>query len=151
MIWPDGWIGKAVKKNASLDADRYQALGGKMDYFDLRELQDVITGDVPWARFDKHFKTKEALNAKFDQLAELRNGIRHSRAVSEIVRKEGEAAILWFDQVLGVDRGGWTRGVGGYSRRRHRRLAIVRLRHCEGRRRPMDHEFEKPQSLYRSF
>jgi hypothetical protein len=47
MIWPDGWIGKAVKKNASLDADRYQALGGKMEYFDLRELQDVITSLWP--------------------------------------------------------------------------------------------------------
>ena len=39
--------------------------------------------------------------AKFDQLAELRNGIRHSRAVGEVVRKEGEAAILWFGRVLG--------------------------------------------------
>jgi len=40
------------------------------------------------------------LNIKFDQLAELRNAIRHSRAVDEIKRKEGEAAILWFDKVL---------------------------------------------------
>jgi hypothetical protein len=50
--------------------------------------------------FEPRFSTKESLVAKFDQLAELRNGIRHSRAVSEIVRKEGEAAILWFGQVL---------------------------------------------------
>ena len=35
------------------------------------------------------------------QLAELRNGIRHSRTVDEVTRKEGEAAILWFKQVLG--------------------------------------------------
>ena len=37
---------------------------------------------------------------QFDQLAELRNGIRHSRAVTDITRKEGEAAILWFNQLL---------------------------------------------------
>ena len=50
--------------------------------------------------FETRFKNKEALVAKFDQLAELRNGIRHSRQVDEIRRKEGEAAILWFGKVL---------------------------------------------------
>ena len=27
--------------------------------------------------------------------------IRHSRTVDEVTRKEGEAAILWFEKVLG--------------------------------------------------
>ena len=54
----------------------------------------------PFKRLDSDFGTKEALNVKFDQLAELRNGIRHSRAISEVIRKEGEAAIVWFKQVL---------------------------------------------------
>ena len=31
---------------------------------------------------------------------ELCNGIRHSRSVDEVTRKEGEAAILWFWEVL---------------------------------------------------
>ena len=35
-----------------------------------------------------------------NQLAELRNSIRHSRSVDEITEKEGEAAILWFKKVL---------------------------------------------------
>jgi hypothetical protein len=87
-------------KNAALDGDRYKTLSGKLEYFDLRELQDTISGKGPWTQFEPRFGTKEALNIKFDQLAELRNGIRHSRAVSEVVRKEGEAAIIWFRQVL---------------------------------------------------
>jgi hypothetical protein len=96
----DERIARATKKNASLDADKFQTLSGKLEYFDLRELQDTITGKTPWSLFESRFGTKEALAAKFDQLAELRNGIRHSRAVSEIIRMEGEAAILWFKQVL---------------------------------------------------
>lgn len=56
--------------------------------------------ETPWLKFEARFGTKEALIAKFDQLAELRNCIRHSRTVSEIVKKEGEAAILWFKEVL---------------------------------------------------
>jgi hypothetical protein len=85
------------QRKGTLDADRYQALGGT---FDLRDLQKAITSASLWPKFESRFSTKEALNAKFDQLAELRNGIRHSRAVSAVVRKEGEAAILWFEKVL---------------------------------------------------
>jgi hypothetical protein len=96
----DERIARATKKNAALDAERYDKLAGKLEYFDLRELQDTITGKPVWPKFEARFGTKEALAAKLDQLAELRNGIRHSRAVSEIVRMEGEAAILWFKQVL---------------------------------------------------
>jgi hypothetical protein len=96
----DERVSRAVKKNAALDADRYQTLAGRLEYFDLRELQDTITGKTPWPAFEARFGTKEAFAGKIDQLAELRNGIRHSRAVDEIVRMEGEAAILWFTQVL---------------------------------------------------
>jgi hypothetical protein len=53
-----------------------------------------------WSHFETRFSNKETLNSKFGQLAELRNGIRHSRTVDDVTRMEGEAAILWFDQVL---------------------------------------------------
>ena len=37
---------------------------------------------------------------KFNQVSELRNAIRHSRTASEITRKEGEAALIWFKQTI---------------------------------------------------
>jgi hypothetical protein len=37
------------------------------------------------------FVVKETLNTRFTQLAELRNAIRHSRKVSDIAVKDGEA------------------------------------------------------------
>ena len=94
-------ISRALKKNASMDAGRYTSLAGMLEYFDLREIQDTIVTKSLWSRFEPTFANKESLAAKFDQLAELRNGIRHSRSVSEVTRMEGEAAILWFNQVLG--------------------------------------------------
>lgn len=96
----DERIQRALRKNAALDAENYQTLYGKLEYFDLRELQELITSKSLWVVFEIRFVNKPMLNTKFDQLAELRNGIRHSRTVSDIVRKEGEAAILWFEQVL---------------------------------------------------
>jgi hypothetical protein len=91
----------AARKNAALDSARYESLTGKLEFADLRELEGTITNKALWPRFEARFVSKETLAKRFGQLAELRNGIRHSRSVDEITRKEGEAAILWFQQVDG--------------------------------------------------
>ncbi|MCO5195717.1 MAG: hypothetical protein M9930_20850, partial [Anaerolineae bacterium] len=96
----DERIQRAMRKNAALDAEYYQTLAGKLEFFDLRELQDTIVSKALWPIFETRFSNKVALVTKFDQLAELRNCIRHSRKVDKITQKEGEAAILWFEQVL---------------------------------------------------
>jgi hypothetical protein len=62
--------------------------------------QTELTVHITLSIFQEHFATKEVLLAKFGQLAELRNTIRHSRTADEITRKEGEAAILWFGAIL---------------------------------------------------
>jgi hypothetical protein len=92
----------AAKKNPALDANQYAGLAGKLEYADMRELQDVVASKALAQAFQSRFPNKEALVKRFDQLAELRNGIRHSRTVDEVTRKEGEAALLWFKQVLGA-------------------------------------------------
>jgi hypothetical protein len=96
----DERIARAVKKNAALDADRYKHSLASW----LRELQDAIDGKEPWAQFEPRFGAKEALNVKFDQLAELRHGIRHSRAVSEVIRKEVKRRSFGSKQVLQIMR-----------------------------------------------
>ena len=90
----------AARKNPALDVGRYGTLAGKLEYADLRELQDTITNRVLSPLFRNSFVNKEVLAKRFDQLAELRNGIRHSRSVDEVTRKEGEAALLWFTRAL---------------------------------------------------
>ena len=93
---------RARKKNPAFDTDHYQGLIGKLEFCDLRELQDVITNKTTWPKFESCFMNKETLMRRFDQLAELRNSIRHSRKVDEITRSDGDAAIRWFQEVLVV-------------------------------------------------
>jgi hypothetical protein len=90
----------ANRKNPALDHDHYQLLAGKLEYCDLRDLEDTIVTKSLWPDFEARFGTKEMLAGRFRQLAELRNGIRHVRTVDEVTRKDGEAAILWFQGVL---------------------------------------------------
>lgn len=94
-------VQQATKKNAALDADFYQTVAGKLEFCDMGDLKTTITDVTLWPRFESRFFDLETTSGKFNQLAELRNGIRHSRSVNDITRKEGEAAILWFEQVLG--------------------------------------------------
>ena len=95
-------IHAASKKNPALDGERYATLSGKLDYADLRELEDIVKNKALRPRFDELFPNRETLVKHFDQLADLRNGIRHSRAVDELTQKQGEASILWFRKVLQV-------------------------------------------------
>lgn len=90
-------VAKSAKRNPALDEKYYNKLKGKLEFFDLRDLQDTITNNSLWERFSSVFNNKEMLNNKFTQLSELRNSIRHSRSVDEITKKEGEAAIMWFE------------------------------------------------------
>ena len=90
----------ASKKGPGLDANLYETLKGKLEYADLRDLQDTIMNKALTPMFQSWLTNKEMFVKRFDQLAELRNGIRHSRTVNEVTRKEGEAALVWFQQVL---------------------------------------------------
>ena len=96
----DERIDKHLKKHPGTDPTYYATLTGALEYADLREIEGVMVRGATAAYFADRFPHKEGLIAKFSQLAELRNGIRHSRATSEVVRKEGEASILWFDTAL---------------------------------------------------
>jgi hypothetical protein len=99
----DERIQVALRKNPALDADHLRSVEGQLEFFDLREIQDTITSKALWPLFADRFSTKELLDARFGQLAELRNGIRHSRTVDEVARKDGEAALLWFQRVFQSD------------------------------------------------
>jgi len=93
---------KAARKNPALNLNEYSSLNRLLEFADMRELQDIIVSKPLWSRFEKRFLTKEVVSGRFDQIAELRNNIRHSRKTTGIVQKDGEAAILWFKGVLAI-------------------------------------------------
>ncbi len=90
----------SARTKPAVDHQIPQDISGVLEYCDLRDLQDIITGKGSWPLFLGKFGTKEALSGRFNQLAALRNSVRHSRSVDEITRKDGEAALLWFHQAL---------------------------------------------------
>lgn len=90
----------AAKKDPGFDAAYYQTPKGMLEYFDLMHCMDVMVSKPYWPAFEGRFKSKEALMLRFRQLGELRNRIRHSRTASDIVKTDGKAAIMWFQEVM---------------------------------------------------
>lgn len=93
-------ITAAARKNPTMDDAHYATLAGILEYADLRELEDAISSKTNWSGFAELFRTKEQLANRFNQLAGLRNAIRHSRVVDEVTRMDGEAALTWFGGVI---------------------------------------------------
>ncbi len=90
----------AARKHPARPIDGTQSLADQLQYLDLRDLQELLTARATWERFEPIFRNKDMLNVRFTQLAELRNAIRHSREITEVMTKDGEAALLWFEQAL---------------------------------------------------
>lgn len=89
-----------ARKSPGFDANEHDTLAGLLQYCDIRELQDTISNKTLWPLFQPWFLNKETLAMRFGQAATLRNAIRHSRAADEVARKDGEAALGWFDQAI---------------------------------------------------
>ena len=93
-------ISAAVRKNPAVPNRDVESLAGRLQYFDLRELQDLIVSAALWPKFESTFGSKQVLETRCGQMAELRNVVRHTRTLDEVTRKDGEAALTWFAQVL---------------------------------------------------
>lgn len=93
-------IDRVLNKQPGLDPKELDRLGGKLEYADLGDLQEVIIAKSLWPQFKSTFSTPQQVQQSFAHIGELRNAIRHSRKASDVIKKYGEAAVLWFEQAL---------------------------------------------------
>lgn len=93
-------IDSDVKKKPGVSAEDYLDLSKRIEFFDLREYEETIVSKGNWNLFIDVFKDKTNLGNRFNQLGTLRNGIRHSRSISEVEQLDGEAAIKWFKATM---------------------------------------------------
>lgn len=100
LVKIDERVKSELRKNPALDAVHIKTIAAKLEFADLRDVEEVLYGTSLWPVFEAWFGTKPGLIHRFNQLAALRNGIRHSRTVTEVTRKDGEAAIHWFEEIL---------------------------------------------------
>ena len=96
-------INRERKRNPNLVETNIEDAGYWMQFSDLQELQRLSTLKEHWPKFENIFKVNTVkLTSEFNDMANLRNALRHSREVDTITRMKGEASLLWFKQQLSI-------------------------------------------------
>ncbi|MEL6672058.1 MAG: DUF262 domain-containing protein [Bacteroidota bacterium] len=88
------------KKMPALSEEEFKVFRNQLNYMTLGEYQSVICNKKTWTYFEEVFKSKPFFQKYFNQLTTLRNKIAHPNEIDEVILKDGEAAIHWFENAL---------------------------------------------------
>lgn len=89
-----------LKNHPSEEQDAYKSLPQILKFFDMSEYCELFVSKSNWLYFEPYFGNKAALQNRFTQLQNLRNTLAHNRDLTDVIIKDGEAAILWFSSTL---------------------------------------------------
>lgn len=90
------------KRNPALVEENIELPAYWLQFLDLQELLQIISSKIHWGVFENQFGSKEKLNIEFNDMANLRNALRHSRELDKITKMKGEASIMWLQQQLKI-------------------------------------------------
>lgn len=96
----DRRIEQDIQNNPTINRSILDTVTGRLAYVDLRGLEQIIVNKTLWSLFSELFGTKESVANRFQQIAPLRNADAHLRDISDLVRSDAEAAVIWFHGVL---------------------------------------------------
>lgn len=70
----------------------------RMTFLDIMDYCKIILSN--WNIFGKHFGSKGEVEKHMIALKNYRNQIKHSRDLNEVDKRNGEAAVLWLENIL---------------------------------------------------
>ena len=99
----EGRIRDAAAKDPNLDGDDFRGPRPRLDYCNVMDYQTIIEKGDNWPFFEPTFRKKHELQRYLTSFSEYRNAVMHNRPMTELVQKNGEAALIWFAAVLSQD------------------------------------------------
>lgn len=97
-------IGEALAKFPDLKKEEFRSHRRKLDYCNVMDYFTIMSTGANWPAFQPIFRKKDQLQRYMSGLNEYRNVVMHSRQMSELTEKNGEAALIWFETVLSADQ-----------------------------------------------
>ena len=95
-----GRMDKYLKDYPSDSEADCSTLQRQLQFFDISEYCELISSKENWPYFEPYFGHKSSLQNRFSQLQNLRNTLVHNRDLTDVIIKDGEAAMIWFSGVL---------------------------------------------------
>jgi hypothetical protein len=97
-------IGEALARYPDLKMDEFRSHRRKLDYCNVMDYFTIMGNGANWPVFQPVFRKKDDLQRYMSGMNEYRNAVMHSRDMTELVEKNGEAALIWFETVLSADQ-----------------------------------------------
>ena len=85
-------------KSHPYDIEKLSSSEAKLAFLDIMDYEKVIATN--WILFASVFQSRGELTKHFLALKNYRNSIKHNREMNVVEKKNGEAAVLWFDAIL---------------------------------------------------
>lgn len=89
-----------LRKNPGEEKENPLSLRTILNYLTLSDYKDILISKVNWSNFEDIYETKGNIMNRYTQLGTLRNKLRHDNELTTVERKDGEAAIEWFNKCL---------------------------------------------------
>lgn len=89
-----------LRKNPGEIRENPLSLRTVLNYLTLSEYKDILTSRTNWNYFESIYETKGNVMNRYTQLGTMRNKLRHDNELTIVERKDGEAAIEWFNKCL---------------------------------------------------
>lgn len=89
-----------LRKNPGEEREKPMSLRLVLNYLTLSEYKDILISKSNWSYFQDIFGTSGNVLNRYTQLGTMRNKLRHDNALTLVERKDGEAAIEWFNKSL---------------------------------------------------
>jgi hypothetical protein len=89
-----------LRKNPGEEREEPPSLRLVLNNLSLSEYKDILITGANWNFFEEIFIAKGNVTNRYTQLGTMRNKIRHDNILTTVERKDGEAAIEWFNRCL---------------------------------------------------
>ncbi len=89
---------KDIIKRHPYGLEEYDRDDVKIQFLDIMDYNKILVSN--WDVFGTILGSKQESEKHFIALKHYRNAVMHGRALNEIDRRTGEAAVLWFENVL---------------------------------------------------
>ena len=83
------------------DTEKYLSSESRLNFVDIMDYEKIISSN--WSIFRDTFQSRGELSKHFLALKNYRNAIKHNRPMNPVEKRNGEAAVLWFEGILFAD------------------------------------------------
>jgi hypothetical protein len=93
-------IALALEKQPALSVSYFKDARERLNFCNLADYLKIVVMKPNWPSFERTFRRKLDVERHFEAFFEYRNALMHSRKLTELTRRAGELAMIWFETTI---------------------------------------------------